>query len=292
MLQLLPLFLAYIMFALGLQLKFSDFSPVVSMPKALLIGLFNQVLLVPAVAFLLVSIFQPPAEIGFGVMLLSFCAGGITSNLMSFYAGGRVALSIVLTAITSMLAMITVPMLVKLFYPMFFDSLPESFAVGILAIRVLLITTVPVILGMTIHHFFPNFVCNWQSIIQKVATLLFAVMVIGAVVNSWEMLQSQLVHIGGLVLIMALVLLLLSSLIAKIFGLDVANQKTIAIETSLQNGAMGIALAPLIVGATSLPAFAIPSAIYGVLMNAVVLPFVFYHYYKLAQDGAVTRVDI
>ncbi|WP_434353805.1 bile acid:sodium symporter family protein [Psychrobacter sp. HD31] len=291
MFQLLPLFLAYIMFALGLQLKFNDFAPVVTMPKALLIGLFNQLVLVPVVAFALVSLFNPPPEVGFGVMLLSFCAGGITSNLMSYYAGGRVALSIVLTAIASMLAMVTVPLLVQYFYPMFFESLPQNFAVGILAVRVLLITTIPVILGMVLNQLLPNFVAKWQGKLQKIATILFAIMVIGAVVNSWDMLQKQLVHIGGLVLIMALVLLFVSFSFAKLMGLDFANQKTIAIETSLQNGAMGIALAPLIAGVTGgLPAFAIPSAIYGVLMNAVVLPFVFYHYYKLAKTSTVRDV--
>ncbi len=291
MFQLLPVFLAYIMFALGLQLKFSDFASVVTMPKALLIGLFNQLVLVPVIAFFLVSIFNPPAEVGFGVMLLSFCAGGITSNLMSHYAGGRVALSIVLTAIASMLAMVTIPLLVEYFYPMFFESLPQNFAVGILAIRVLLITTIPVILGMVLQQLLPNFVDRWQGGLQKIATILFAIMVIVAIVDSWDMLEKQLVHIGGLVLIMALILLFLSFSLAKLMGLDFANQKTIAIETSLQNGAMGIALAPLIAGVSGgLPAFAIPSAIYGVLMNAVVLPFVLYHYYKLAKSPVVREV--
>ena len=119
MFQLLPLFLAYIMFALGLQTQLSDFKQVLVQPKALVVGLAMQLLLVPLVAYVLVSLFDLPSELGFGIMLLSICAGGITSNMMSWYAGGKIALSIALTAITSMIAILTVPLWVQFLYPMF-----------------------------------------------------------------------------------------------------------------------------------------------------------------------------
>ncbi|WP_296204625.1 bile acid:sodium symporter family protein [Psychrobacter sp. UBA3962] len=291
MFQLLPLFLAYIMFALGLQTQLSDFRQVLVQPKALVVGLAMQLLLVPLVAYVLVSLFDVPSQLGFGIMLLSICAGGITSNMMSWYAGGKIALSIALTAITSMIAILTVPLWVQFLYPMFFNALPVDFSITSLSLRVLLITTVPVLLGIAARHYFTAFVTKYQNRLQQVANILFGLMVIGATISDWDLLMSQITDIGILVLLMAFLLLSLSLLLSNLFKLDSAERKTLAIEVSLQNGAMGIALASLLSQSDKLSAFALPSAIYGVLMNFVVLPFVFYHAYQRRQQSAQQKLQ-
>lgn len=290
MFQLLPLFLAYIMFALGLQTQLSDFKQVLIQPKALVLGLAMQLLLVPTVAYVLVSLFNLPSQLGFGIMLLSICAGGITSNMMSWYAGGKIALSIALTAITSMIAILTVPLWVQFLYPKFFNALPVDFSITSLSLRVLLITTLPVLLGIGARHYFTAFVTKYQNRLQQMANILFGLMVIGATISDWDLLVSQITDIGILVLLMAFLLLSISLLVSNLFSLDSAERKTLAIEVSLQNGAMGIALASLLSQSDKLSAFALPSAIYGVLMNFVVLPFVFYHAYQRRQQSAQRNV--
>lgn len=290
MFQLLPLFLAYIMFALGLQTQLSDFRQVLVQPKALVVGLAMQLLLVPLVAYVLVSLFNLPSQLGFGIMLLSICAGGITSNMMSWYAGGKIALSIALTAITSMIAILTVPLWVQFLYPKFFNALPVDFSIASLSLRVLLITTLPVLLGIATRHYFTAFVAKYQNRLQQMANILFGLMVIGATISDWDLLMSQITDIGILVLLMAFLLLSLSLLFSNLFKLDAAERKTLAIEVSLQNGAMGIALASLLSQSDKLSAFALPSAIYGVLMNFVVLPFVFYHAYQRRQRSLQRNV--
>lgn len=289
MFQLLPLFLAYIMFALGLQTQLSDFKEICSRPKALFTGLALQLIGVPAIAYLLVRLFSPPSEMGFGIMLLSICAGGITSNMMSFYAGGKIALSIALTAITSMIAIITVPIWVHTLYPLFFEQLPVNFSVASLSLKVLVITTIPVMLGMLARGYWSKFVMKWQNPLQQLANILFALMVLAATLQSWDVMVAQIAQIGILVLLMALLLLIVSQFVSRLLNLSFAEQKTLAIESSLQNGAMGIALASLLSQSDKLSAFAMPSAIYGVLMNAVVLPFVFYHVYQRQKAAATNK---
>ncbi|WP_083932757.1 bile acid:sodium symporter family protein [Psychrobacter lutiphocae] len=283
MFQLLPIFLAYIMFALGLQTQLSDFKQVLTKPKALIIGLAMQLLLVPALAYFLVIMFELPDYLGFGIMLLSICAGGITSNMMSYYAGGKIALSIALTAITSMIAILTVPLWVRFFYLLFFQDLPVDFSIVSLSLKVLLITTIPVLLGIAVRRFFPIFVNKWKNSLQQMANILFGLMVLGAIVSNWGLILQQISEIGILVLLLAVLLLGSSLIISSLMGLDEADSRTLAIEVSLQNGAMGIALASLLSQSDKLSAFALPSAIYGVLMNFVVLPFVFYHAYNRHQ---------
>ncbi|PNK59818.1 bile acid:sodium symporter family protein [Psychrobacter sp. FDAARGOS_221] len=291
MFQLLPLFLAFIMFALGLQTQLSDFKQILINPKALVLGLAMQLLLVPFIAYMLVIAFNltgsASADLGFGIMLLSICAGGITSNMMSWYAGGTIALSISLTAITSIIAILTVPLWVQFLYPLFFNQLPVDFSMASLSLRVLFITTIPVLLGISARHYFPSFIDRWQNRIQQVANVLFGIMVIGATVSNWTLMVSQITQIGILVLLMALMLLISSLLISTLFKLNAPARKTIAIEVSLQNGAMGIALASLLSQTDALSAFAMPSAIYGVLMNFIVLPFVFYQGYRYKQQGQI-----
>lgn len=265
------------MFVLGMQLSPSDFLALKHHPKSVLAGLFSQMVIVPVMAFLLVTIFSPPPAIAFGMMLLSFCAGGATSNLLSFYAKGDVALAVTLTAFTSLACVLTMPILIAASFEHFMGGTAGTFNSQAMSIKVFVLTTLPVLIGMTVRHYAVNWVEKYQTPMQKVVNVLFALLVIGAVASNWQLMLRHFLTIGGLVLLLAGLLLAWGINFVKLLGLPGTVQKTIAIETSLQNGAMGIALAPFIMHTTSgLPEIAVPSAVYGVLMNLIVLPYVWW----------------
>lgn len=276
--NLIPFALAYIMLVLGLSLKPADFVAIQHHPRALFAGLFSQMVCVPIVAFALVSLFSPPPAIAFGIMLLSFCAGGATSNLLSYYAGGNVALAVSLTALTSLACVVTLPLLVSASFTHFMQMPAGSFNSIKLSVQVFVLTTLPVIIGMTIRHLKPDWVSQIQPIMQKVVNVVFMLLVLSAVASNWQLMLKHFMTIGGLVLLLAGILLLWGVYFGKLIGLPAQMQKTIGIETSLQNGAMGIALAPFIMATTAggLPEIAVPSAVYGVLMNVIVLPYVWW----------------
>lgn len=146
-LSLLPLALAYIMFTLGTGLKGSDFKVITAYPKAFFVGLFNQVILVPVVALLVVLVMSPPPIIAFGIMLISFCPGGVTSNMLTFYARGNVALSVALTGTVSLLSVITMPILITLAFDYFMQDQARSISAVKIGIVMFLLTTLPVTLG-------------------------------------------------------------------------------------------------------------------------------------------------
>ena len=275
--NLIPFALAYIMFVLGVQLTPQDFFRLKTSPKSVIAGLFSQMVMVPLIAFVLVSIFQPSPTIAFGIMLVSFCAGGATSNLMSFYAKGDVAVAVTLTAITSLACVVTMPLLIGASFEHFMGTAAGQFDSRSMSVKVFILTTLPVLLGMITRRFAPQLVTRLQPSMQKLVNIFFALLVIGAVVSNWQVMVNQFLSIGGLVLLMAGILLVWGIYFAKMLGLPKTVQKTIGIETSLQNGAMGIALAPFIMHSTSgLSEIAVPAALYGVLMNVITLPYVWY----------------
>ncbi len=283
--NLIPFALAYIMFVLGLQLKLSDFNTIKRQPKAVLVGLFSQMVMVPAVAYTLLRFFPLDPQMQFGIMLLSFCAGGATSNLLSFYAGGNLALSVCLTALTSLLSMFTLPFLVGITYPIFLSGSVDHFNATSLILKMLVLSTAPIIVGMLIRRYAENFVNRFIGGMQKVVNILFALLVVAAVAANWSVMVKQFSSVGLLVLVMAFILLWWGRTFSKVLGLDASVQKTIGIETGIQNGAMGIALAPFIMPATmgGLPALAVPSAVYGVLMNLIILPYVWWCHTRMKR---------
>lgn len=273
----MPLALAYIMFVLGLQLNWQDFLHIRQQKKAVFIGLFSQLFIVPLVGFLLVSLFIHDPMVSVGVMLLSFCAGGVTSNLLSYYAGGNVALSVTLTAFSSLICVLLLPFWLTIIIPYFLGTSIPPINPTKIGLSLTVLSILPVLVGMTLRHFFYQKIQPIISILKKLMNILFVFIVLLAVISNWQLMINQFLQIGLLVLFMASVLLVWGIMISKFANLSTSLQKTIAIETSLQNGAMGIAIAPLILPATTgLPAIAVPSAVYGVLMNVVVLPYVFW----------------
>lgn len=274
-LALLPLALAYIMFTLGTGLKPSDFKVIINYPKAFLIGLINQVIFVPLIALAVVLVMAPPPEIAFGIMLISFCPGGVTSNMLTYYAKGNVALSVALTGVVSLLSVITLPILITLAFNHFMQDQTGSISAVKIGAVMFLLTTLPVTLGMLARYKFTDFMVCRSSILNGLASIFFVLIVFAAIASNWELLKSQLTSMGLELVLIIMALFIFSILTSKLLKLSWFDTKTISIETSIQNSTTAITLAPIIMGtAVGLPAIALPAAVYGVLMYVVALPVI------------------
>ncbi|QOD12382.1 bile acid:sodium symporter family protein [Psychrobacter sp. 28M-43] len=274
-LALLPLALAYIMFTLGAGLKLSDFKVIAKYPKAFFVGLINQVVLVPLVALAVVLVTAPPPAIAFGIMLISFCPGGVTSNMLTYYAKGNVALSIALTGVVSILSVITLPILITLAFDHFMKDQANSISAIKIGLVMFLLTTLPVSLGMLARHKFTGFMVRRSSLLNGLASVFFVLIVFAAIASNWQLLQSQFTQIGLELIFIIAILFAISILISRVLKLSWFDTKTISIETSIQNSTTAITLAPIIMGVSTLPVIALPAALYGVLMYVVALPVIF-----------------
>ena len=273
-LALLPLALAYIMFTLGTGLKPSDFKVIAKYPKAFIVGLINQVIFVPLVALAVVLIMSPPPAIAFGIMLISFCPGGVTSNMLTYYAKGNVALSVALTGVVSLLSVVTLPILITLAFNHFMKDQAGSISAVKIGIVMFLLTTLPVTLGMLARYKFTDFMMRRSGILNGLASVFFVLIVFAAIASNWQLLQEQLAAIGLELVLIIVTLFIVSILTAKALKLSWFDTKTIAIETSIQNSTTAITLAPIIMGVSTLPVIALPAAVYGVLMYVVALPVI------------------
>ena len=274
-LALLPLALAYIMFTLGTGLKPSDFKVIAKHPKAFIVGLVNQVIFVPLVALAVVLVMLPPPTIAFGIMLISFCPGGVTSNMLTYYAKGNVALSVALTGVVSLLSVVTLPILITLAFNHFMQDQAGSISALKIGLVMFLLTTLPVTLGMLARYKFTDFMVRRSGILNGLASVFFVLIVFAAIASNWQLLQEQLASIGLELVFIIIILFALSILTSKAMKLSWFDTKTISIETSIQNSTTAITLAPIIMGVSTLPVIALPAAVYGVLMYVVALPVIF-----------------
>lgn len=270
----LPLALAIIMLSLGVGLEAADFRRVFTRGFPFVIGALSQVVLLPVVAFFVVTLFALPPEIAVGVMLLSFCPGGVTSNILSKLAQGDVALSVTLTAVISLLSIVTVPILAASSVTYFMGDSAPVVSVTEIAIAMFLITTLPVALGLTFRHYFRGLAMMVEGPLSKLATVLFVVIVGVALAGNWQLFIDNLGVMGAGLIALNLSLLLLGLLLARIAGLTWQESKTISIETGIQNSTLGITLAALITGTTTgFSPLALPAAVYGITMYIVAAPF-------------------
>lgn len=272
---LLPLALAYIMFTLGTGLKPSDFKIITKHPKAFFVGLVNQVIFVPLVALAIVLLMSPPPAIAFGIMLISFCPGGVTSNMLTYYAKGNVALSVALTGVVSLLSVVTLPILITLAFNYFMKDQAGTISAVKIGVVMFLLTALPVTLGMLARYKFTEFMSRRSGILNGLASVFFVLIVLAAIASNWQVLQEQLASIGLELVSIIVILFIVSILTSKIMKLSWFDTKTISIETSIQNSTTAITLAPIIMATTvGLPVIALPAAVYGVLMYVVALPVI------------------
>ncbi len=271
----LPLSLAIIMFSLGLGLTFADFGRVVTMPKAVLAGILGQVLVLPVVAFLLLLMVDLPPAMAFGVMLLSFCPGGVTSNILTKLGGGNVALSITLTAVVSLLSVLTVPFLVGWAAARFLGETGPAINVSAIAMTMFAITAVPVLIGLLVRFIMPTRAERIEPVVSGIALVLFVVIVVAALATNWALFMANIGTLGPLLIAMNVVFLLLGYLLAGGLGLTGADGMCISVEMGVQNAALGITVAGLVAGSAGISEFAIPAAVYGITMYIVSIPGVF-----------------
>ncbi|GAA6161492.1 bile acid:sodium symporter family protein [Ruegeria sp. HU-ET01832] len=270
----LPLSLAIIMLSLGVGLEIADFRRVLTRGYPFAIGALCQVVLLPISAFATVKLFALPPEIAVGFMILSFCPGGVTSNILSKLAKGDVALSVSLTAVISLLSMLTVPLLAAWSIAHFMGADAPEVSITGLAIAMFLITTLPVAIGISIRHFATGFANRIESGLSKLATFLFVLVVLAALAANWQTFTENLGIMGGGLITLNIALLLIGLGIAKAANLSWDEAKTVSIETGIQNSTLGITLAALITGTESgFSPLALPSAVYGITMYVVAVPF-------------------
>ncbi len=271
----LPLALAFIMFSLGLSLTVDDFKRVLVRPFAFLIGAINQMLLLPLVAFVLAVSFSLPPELAVGLMILSFCPGGVTSNIMAKLAKGDVALSVSLTAVISLASIITVPILVAWAVQRFMGADAPPVTITGLAVSMFLITTLPVVIGLTVRHFASEFANRTMPVLTKMATVLFVVIVVAALASNWSVFIDNLPVLAPALISLNILLLAIGFVVPRLLGLSSAEVKTIMVETGVQNSTVGITLGAIVgAQAAGFSAYALPAAVYGITMYVVSLPII------------------
>lgn len=268
----LPLALAFIMFSLGLTLVVADFKRVLTRPKAMLIGLVGQMLLVPALAFAAALAWNLPAEMAVGLMILAACPGGVSSGLLTHLARGDTALSISLTAITSVAAVVTVPFVVDLAMARFMQAaVSVDFPLLKMVRGVFLLTTVPVVLGMGLKAWRPALALRLERPAGRLATVLFVLIVLATFFSQRQVLVDNLRSIGPAAMVLNLLVIAAGFAMARAGGLQRRDQIAVATECGLQNAGLGIFIAA---GVMQSPAMTVPSVVYALLMNAGAIGFV------------------
>lgn len=271
----LPLALAVIMFSLGLGLTIADFARVAARPKAFGIGAVAQLLVLPLVAYAIARAFALPAELAVGLMILALCPGGVTSNILTKFAKGDLALSISLTGVISLVAVFTVPPLVALFSRHFMGLDAPAVDVTSLGLAMFLITALPVAIGIAARRYAEGTALAIEPYVEKLAIVLFVVIVVGALAANWTLFVANLATLAPALVLLNVVLLAIGLGLGRAFGLSTGERSAISIETGIQNATLGITVGSLIAEqAAALPPFSLPSGVYGITMYFVSIPFV------------------
>ena len=271
---ILPLALAFIMFTLGLGLSISDFSNVFKKPKNFLIGLVSQLIFLPIVGLILVIIWPLPIEIAIGVMLIAAAPGGVTSNILTFFARGDVALSVSLTAVMSLLSAVSVPIVLAISIGLIGDSsLPEFISLTGIALSMFLIVTLPVLLGMAVRSFLKSLTLKIEKSARFISTLLFVLVLLGAILAERENVVSYFAQTGLVVLVLNILMMLIAFYWSGFFGTGISQKKAIAIECGLQNGTLAIFVGTTVFGGGL---YIIPAATYSLIMYLTSLLFIYF----------------
>ena len=269
----LPIALAFIMFALGLGLTGADFLRVLKQPKDFFVGAISQIILLPVIAFILVKIWPISPELAIGVMIIAAAPGGVTSNILTSFARGDVALSISLTAIISLLSVITVPFIIVTSLGFLGSEIvAQNISLTTMAISMFLIVTVPVIIGIIFRRFVSNAAIKFEPIAKKISIILFVIVLLGAILAEKDNIVSYFADAGLITLALNVIMMIVAFYVAKLLGTGNAQKKCIAIECGLQNGTLAIFVGTTLFGGG---AFVIPAATYSLIMFATSLIFAF-----------------
>lgn len=265
----LPLALFIIMLGMGLGLTIDDFKRILVAPKAVILGLVAQLILLPVVGFILAGLFPLSPELAVGVMILSACPGGSTSNLMTYLAKGNVALSITLTAISSLITVFTIPLVVNFGMERFMGA-GAALQLPLLTtmIRIAVITLIPVTLGMLLHNKAPKFAASVEKGVKWLSLFFLGLIIVGLLLKERAQVASFFVQVGWVTLTLMVLTMALGYAIATLAKLTPKEATAITVEVGIQNGTLAIAIASAPTFLNT-PSMAIPAAIYSLLMFVV-----------------------
>ena len=271
--KIAPIALALIMLALGLGLTVKDFTRVVKQPKDFIVGLVCQLILLPVIAFVLIKVFNTPIELALGVMIIAAAPGGVTSNVLTKFANGDVALSVSLTAIISLLSILTVPFIVfKSADLLNVSYVSNNISMTGISLKMFLVVTLPVIIGMLIRKFATNFIINKTAFIQKISIVLFIIVFAAIWIEEWENIFVYLSKAGLITLTLNLIMMIVGFYVAKIFASGIEQRKCISLECGLQNGTLAVFVSTQLFDDV---AYLIPTASYALIMFVTSIIFVF-----------------
>ena len=271
--KIAPIALALIMLALGLGLTGQDFLRVAKQPKDFLVGLICQLILLPIIAFLLLKVFNLPLEIALGVMIIAAAPGGVTSNVLTKFANGDVALSISLTAIISLISIISVPFIVfKSAELLEVAEISKEISMIGISMKMFLVVTLPVIIGMLIRKFATNFVMSKSQLIERISVFLFVIVFAAIWVEEWENIMGYIKQAGLITLVLNIVMMFIGYYVAKFLASGVSQRKSISLECGLQNGTLAVFVASQLFTEIT---YLIPTATYAIVMFLTSIIYVF-----------------
>ena len=266
-----PVCLAIIMFGLGLGLTVADFKRVITIPRDFIVGFFGQVIILPIIAFILIHIISMPPEIALGVMVIAAAPGGVTSNILTKFANGDVALSVTLTAIVSLLSVITVPLIVYNSASFLGFEITKEISMINIAAKMFFVVTVPVIFGMIVRSLMTNFIVSKTLLIQRLSVILFLVVFISIWIEEWDRIVSFITSAGLVAFILNITMIFIGYYMAKFLASGLEQRKCISLECGLQNGTLAVFVATQLFDDT---VFMVPTAAYALVMFCTSIIFV------------------
>ena len=268
-----PICLAIIMFGLGLGLTAQDFLRVVKNPKDFLIGFLSQVILLPIVAIILISLISLPVEIAMGVMVIAAAPGGVTSNILTKFADGDVALSVTLTAVVSLLSIIIVPLIVFNSANYLGIEIVKEISMLNIALKMFFVVTVPVLFGMIVRSLMTDFIISKTLLVQRLSVILFLIVFISIWVEEWDRIISFITRAGLITFILNITMIFAGYYIAKFWASGIAQRKCISLECGLQNGTLAVFVATQLFDDI---VFMVPTAAYALIMFVTSIIFVLF----------------
>ena len=271
--KIAPIALALIMLGLGLGLTVQDFLRILKQPKDFFIGFVCQLIVLPIIAFLLIKILNTPLELALGVMIIAAAPGGVTSNVLTKFANGDVALSVSLTAVISLISIFTVPFIVfKSAELLNVSYISNNISMVGISLKMFLVVTLPVIIGMFIRKFATIFIINNTQTIQRISILLFALVFLAIWIEEWDKIVSFITRAGLVTLILNIVMMTVGFYVAKIFASGMDQRKCISLECGLQNGTLAVFVSSQIFDNI---VYMVPTAAYALIMFVTSIVFVF-----------------
>jgi BASS family bile acid:Na+ symporter len=266
-----PLCLAIIMFGLGLGLTITDFKRVITIPRDFIIGFLGQVIILPIIAFILIHIISMSPEIALGVMIIAAAPGGVTSNILTKFANGDVALSVTLTAVVSLLSIITVPLIVYNSASFLGFEITKEISMINIAVKMFFVVTVPVIFGMIVRSLMTDFIVSKTLLVQRLSVILFLIVFISIWVEEWDRIISFITRAGLVAFILNITMIFIGYYMAKFLASGLEQRKCISLECGLQNGTLAVFVATQLFDDI---VFMVPTAAYALIMFVTSIIFV------------------